>query len=143
MEEISISTLSVKLRRQLNKADYALDQGNKSYATNIYLTVLQHAPSCLDVRKQLRKAQFSKDLKKYYFIFYSFRTYLLWPKWRRAKIKAQDLMLYMEKELSRNPFNTMAHKIIADTAEALGLKKRLFLHTKPSVTSHLITSIIF
>lgn len=125
MKEISISDLSPKLRRQLNKADYALNQGNRRYAIDIYLTVVEHAPCCLEVRQQLRKIQNSKHClhKNCYAILDSFRTRLLWPKWRRSKTKAESLILCMEKALSRSPSNIIAHKIIADAAESLELKK--------------------
>lgn len=57
MPEIAITSLDVRLQRQVDLARTAIDRGNTEYAINICRTILQSFPGCLGVRRLLRAAQ--------------------------------------------------------------------------------------
>ncbi len=120
--EDTIKDLDPRLIRQLENAEKSIDK-NPSYVIDICCTILAKHPSCVEVRKILRQAQFKKfgagnPVAK----FVASIQGMIFAMQAATKIKkgaALEVMAEAEKMLSACPMNESALKTLASAAESL------------------------
>ncbi len=120
--EDTIKDLDPRLIRQLENAEKSIDK-NPAYVIDICCTILAKHPSCVEVRKILRQAQFKKfgagnPIAKIVAAIQG----LIFSIQAGAKIKkgaALEVIAEAEKMLSACPVNESALKTLAAAAESL------------------------
>ncbi len=120
--EATMKDLDPRLIRQLESAEKSLDK-NPSYVMDICLTILKKYPSCVEVRKILRQAQFKKYGKGNPIAKFSAAIQgLIFSMQAGAKLKkgeALEVMAEAEKLLCACPENEGALKTLATAAASL------------------------
>jgi len=123
MAEKSLTQLPPDLRRLVTKGDEAAKRDNFDYAIALYSQVLQKQPGCFDVRKALRTVQFGKAGGRTTFFKKVFASASTSPQLAKAQLALRqhpaDALPLAEEVLNADPYNSSAHRIVADAAEAL------------------------
>lgn len=126
MDEITFKDLDSRLQKQVKNARKAIDK-NPAYAVDILANIVSRHPECLEVRKYLRQGQqkaaggksngLSALINKV--------TGLPFAMTAGSKLKKDPaaVMKAAEQELSKNPANPVAHKMLGTAAEALELQE--------------------
>lgn len=120
--ETTIRDLDPRFIRQLENAEKSIDK-NPAYVIDICCTILSKYPSCVEVRKILRQAQFKKFGKGNPVAkFVATIQGLIFSMQAGAKINkglALEVIVEAEKMLSVCPVNEGALKTLASAAESL------------------------
>ncbi len=123
-KEIALKDLDPRQRKQVDKALQSLKR-NASYTIDVCNSILRQYPGCLEVRQILRKAQkqaaggktsgFSRLIGSVTSAPFALKA--------SSQIKKDPsvVMENAEKILNGDPFNTNAHRMLAQAAEALEL----------------------
>ena len=123
-QEIALKDLDPRLRKQVDKAVQSLKR-NASYAIDVCNSILRQHPGCLEVRQILRKAQkqaaggktsgFSRFLGSVTSAPFALKA--------SSQIKKDPaaVMENAEKILNGDPYNSNAHRMLGQAAEALDL----------------------
>lgn len=124
VQEIELKQLDPRLRNQVDKAKVSIQRGNPGYAVEICLNILKANPGCLDVRKILRKGQMEKaKAKSGKGGLLSGLTSAPFSMMNSSLLKKDPLKAIeqAEKMLCDNPKNAVAHKLLGQAADRLGL----------------------
>ncbi|MBQ2722050.1 MAG: tetratricopeptide repeat protein, partial [Opitutales bacterium] len=120
--ETTIRDLDPRFIRQLENAEKSIDK-NPAYVIDICCTILSKYPSCVEVRKILRQAQFKKYGKGNPIAKFTASIqgmiFSMQAGSKIAKGLALEVMADAEKMLSVCPENEGALKTLASAAEAL------------------------
>ncbi len=126
MEEIALKDLDPRLIKQIEDARKTLDR-NPAHAASVLEGIVLRNPGCLDARRVLRQAQNraagskGKGLGK---LFGSVTNLsLTMGSAKKIQKDPKGVLEAAEKALSANPANSAAHKLLAQAAEALGLRE--------------------
>ena len=125
MKELTLKELDARLQKQVENAAKAVEKSNPSYAIDVCMNILSREPGCLDVRRVLRKAQLgsfaskSKGLTK--FLSGVTNAPFMLKGSSQVKKDPKTALETAEKMLASNPTNPMAHKLLGQAADALGL----------------------
>jgi len=128
MAEKTGNEISHDLRRVFIKGNEALQRENYDYALDLFTQVLEKEPGFFDARKALRTAQSKKSgghtggfFKK------AFSNVGASPQLAKAKMALQknpaEAIVTVEQILNGDPNNSMAHRLMADAAEALEMPR--------------------
>jgi len=128
MAEKTGNEISHDLRRVFIKGNEALQRENYDYALDLFTQVLEKEPGFYEARKALRTAQSKKSggntggfFKK------AFSNVGASPQLAKAKMALQknpaEAMVTVEQILNGDPNNSMAHRLMADAAEALEMPR--------------------
>ena len=120
--ETTIRDLDPRFIRQLENAEKSIDK-NPAYVIDICCTILSKYPSCVEVRKILRQAQFKKygkgnPIAKFTATIQGL-IFSMQAGSKIAKGLSLEVMADAEKMLSACPENEGALKTLASAAEAL------------------------
>ncbi|CAI8305053.1 MAG: Lipopolysaccharide assembly protein B [Opitutia bacterium UBA7350] len=125
MKEVALESLDPRLQKQVQNASKAISK-NPVYAVDILSNIIQRHPGCLEVRRDLRKAQqratqnksggLSGLMSKVSGFGRSFRA----PKVEKDPQKALEAA---EEMLCSNPGNIAAHELLGEAAQALELNE--------------------
>lgn len=132
MAEKSANEISPDLRRIFVKGNEALQRDNFDYAIDLYNQVLEREPGFIDARRALRAAQGKKTggggggfFKK------AFSNVGASPLIAKAQMALRknpaEAMAIAEQVLTSDANNSMAHRVIANAAEALELPRTAVL----------------
>lgn len=126
MEEVALTDLDTRVQKQVENARKAVDR-NPGYAVDILSNIMARHPGCLDARKVLRTAQQRAKGGRSKGIGGLLQKISSLPFALTGDSKIQKdpekALQKAEEELSANPFNPGAHKMLGAAAEALGLKE--------------------
>lgn len=125
MKEVALESLDPRLQKQVQNASKAISK-NPVYAVDILSNIIQRHPGCLEVRRDLCKAQqratqnksggLSGLMSKVSGFGRSFRA----PKVEKDPQKALEAA---EEMLCSNPGNIAAHELLGEAAQALELNE--------------------
>jgi tetratricopeptide (TPR) repeat protein len=125
MAEKTLAQLPPDLRRLVTKGDEAAQRDNFDYAIALYSQVLQKQPACFEVRKALRTVQFNKAGGRTTFFKKMFASASTSPQLAKAQLALRhnpaEAMHLAEEMLNADPYNSAAHRLLADGADALEL----------------------
>lgn len=126
MAEKTVMQIPRDLRALATKGNEAATRDNFDYAIALFLQVLQKEPACFDVRKALRNVQLNKAGGRTTFFKKVFTGATTSPLLAKAQLALRnnhpgDAMHLAEQMLDADPYNSQAHKVIADAAETLEL----------------------
>ncbi len=122
IKEETLRDLDPRLLKQVEIAERSIDK-NPEYAIDICTTVLMRHPSCVEVRKILRQAEFKKYGKGNPFskiaAVLQGQIFAIKAASEIKKGNAIQVMAEAEKLLRQCPHNTPALQVIANAAESL------------------------
>ena len=122
MPEIPVSSLDVRIQKQLENAQVALQRGNLDYVIEVTAQVLKAAPGCLPVRRLQRAAQlrhFNSKNKLFSKAFGSVtQAGFLFGGGKKEPAKQLE---NAEKLLTADPTSVPALKLLAEAAQGLDL----------------------
>jgi len=126
MAEKSVMELPRDLRALVTKGKEAATRDNLDYAIALFSQVLHKEPTCFDVRKALRNVQFNKAGGRTTFFKKVFAGATTSPQLAKAQLALRnnhpgEAMHLAEQMLDADPYNSQAHKLIADASETLEL----------------------
>jgi tetratricopeptide (TPR) repeat protein len=122
IEEIEIAQLDPRQIKQLETADKAL-KSDPDYSCEIYSAILKQSPGCLELRKRLRQHQLKNVAKSTKGLGSIIGKVTTAPFMFRAKTDKdpQKSLETSESIIAKNPGNSMAHEMLANSAHALGM----------------------
>lgn len=122
MPEVSVTSLPVRVHRQVDNARTALDRGNVEYSVNICRGILQEHPGCLPVRRLLRAAQLKLFKRRNPIVAKTLASIIGAPVvfYGQALLKRspERAMNAAESVLGRDPMNVSALQLLARAALA-------------------------
>jgi len=126
MAEKTVMQLPRDLRALVTKGNEAATRDNFDYAIALFLQVLHKEPACFEVRKALRNVQLNKAGGRTTFFKKVFTGATTSPLLAKAQMALHnnnpaEAMHLAEQMLDADPYNSQAHKLIADAAETLEL----------------------
>lgn len=132
MAEKTVMELPRELRALVTKGKEAATRDNFDYAVTLFSQVLRREPSCVDVRKALRNSQLSRAGGRTGFFKKMFAGAATSPQLAKAQLALRnqnltEAMDLAEQVLDADPYNSHAHKVIADAAELLEMPQTLLL----------------
>lgn len=127
MAEKRATELSRDLRALVTKGNEAASRDNFDYAIALYSQVLQKEPSCFEVRRKLRAVQINKTGGRTSFFKKVLSSAGSSPLLAKAQIALRkdpgEALHLAEQMLNSDPFNSAAHKVIVEAANALKLQQ--------------------
>jgi tetratricopeptide (TPR) repeat protein len=119
IEEITISQLDPRLRKQVEGAKSALP-GNPNYFFEICSNILNLNPGCLELRKKIREEQF-KHANSGKGLSNLFGKVTMPPFMLKGKVakNPEAALTSAETMIAKNPANAVAHELLAEAAVAL------------------------
>ncbi|MCU0771845.1 MAG: tetratricopeptide repeat protein [Verrucomicrobia bacterium] len=132
MAEKTLTQLPRDLRALVIKGQEAATRDNFDYAIALFLQVLHKEPSCFEVRKALRNTQLSRAGGRTTFFRKMFAGATTSPLLAKAQLALHnhnptDALLLAEQMLDADPYNSQAHRLVVDAAEALELPQTALL----------------
>lgn len=124
MEEYSLKDLDPRLQKQAENANRAADKGNPGYAIPVCAEVLKRYPGCVEVRRILRKAQMrmvSNGTGTKRFLSKLTRVPMKLTSGSLAKKNPEKALEQAETWLAKDPENVVAHALLGEASENLGL----------------------
>ena len=121
MQEVPLTSLDVRLQKQVENAQVALQRGNYDYVIEVTGQVLKHAPGCLPVRRLQRAALVRQHEGKNKFMAKALGSMTMAGFMFANKKDPQKAMESAEKLLMADPNNIPALKSMAESAVAMGL----------------------
>lgn len=121
MQEVPLTSLDVRLQKQVENAQVALHRGNYDYVIEVTSQVLKHAPGCLPVRR-LQRAALVKHLDgKNKLVAKALGSMTMAGFMFANKKDPIKAMASAEKLLLNDPNNIPALKSLAESATSLGM----------------------
>jgi tetratricopeptide (TPR) repeat protein len=132
MAEKTLMQLPRELRALVVKGNEAATRENFDYAIALFLQVLQKEPSCFEVRKALRNAQLNRAGGRTTFFRKVFTGATTSPLLAKAQLALRnsnptEALHLAEQMLDADPYNSQAHRLVVDAAEALDLPQTALL----------------
>ncbi|MCF7669233.1 MAG: tetratricopeptide repeat protein [Verrucomicrobia bacterium] len=131
MSEKRLNDVSHSLRELYEKGNAAFQRKNYGYAVEIFNQILKCEPSFYAAREALRAVQFKIAGEKRGLFKRVFSTAASSPLIAKAQLSVRNNPVQainaMEQILERDPYNTMAHKTLADAAMVAGFTKTAIL----------------
>lgn len=132
MPEKSLNDIPREVRPLFTKGNDALSRENYDYAIDLLMQVIGRAPEVVEVRKALRKAQQGRAATKSGGFFKKvFSSAGSAPQIAKAQMALNhnptEAMAIAEQVLNSDATNGLAHKIIAQAAEALDMPQTAVL----------------
>lgn len=121
MQEVPLTSLDVRLQKQVETAQVALQRGNFDYVIEVTGQVLKHAPGCLPVRRLQRVALLKRLESKNKLLSKAFGSVTMAGFLFAGKKDPAKAFENAEKMLLADPTNIAALKSLAENATALGL----------------------
>lgn len=121
MQEVPLTSLDVRLQKQVENAQVALQRGNLDYVIEVTSQVLKHAPGCLPVRRLQRAAVLKQHEGKNKLLAKAFGSVTMAGFLFASKKDPTKAMESAEKLLLADPFNVPALKSLAEASTTLGL----------------------
>mgnify|MGYP001198483175 CR=1 FL=1 len=121
MQEVPLTSLDVRLQKQVETAQVALQRGNFDYVIEVTAQVLKHAPGCLPVRRLQRVALLKRLESKNKLLSKAFGSVTMAGFLFSAKKDPAKAFENAEKMLLADPTNIAGLKSLAENATALGL----------------------
>lgn len=121
MQEVPLTSLDVRLQKQVENAQVALQRGNYDYVVEVTGQVLKHAPGCLPVRRLQRAALVKQHEGKNKLMAKALGSVTMAGFMFANKKDPTKAIESAEKLLMADPNNIPALKSLADSATALGL----------------------
>lgn len=121
MPEVPLTALDVRLQKQVETAQVALQRGNLDYVIEVTTQVLKHAPGCLPVRRLQRTAQVRQHESKNKLVAKALGSVTMAGFLFASKKDPQKAFENAEKMIAADPTNVAALKSLAEAANALEL----------------------
>lgn len=121
MQEVPLTSLDVRLQKQVENAQVALQRGNFDYVIEVTGQVLKHAPGCLPVRRLQRAALVKQHEGKNKLMAKAMGSVTMAGFMFASKKDPAKAMESAEKLLQSDPNNIAALKSLAEAANSLGL----------------------
>lgn len=121
MQEVPLTSLDVRLQKQVETAQVALQRGNFDYVIEVTGQVLKHAPGCLPVRRLQRVALMKRLESKNKLLSKAFGSVTMAGFLFAGKKDPTKAFENAEKMHVADPTNIPALKSLAESATALGL----------------------
>lgn len=121
MQEVPLTSLDVRLQKQVETAQVALQRGNFDYVIEVTGQVLKHAPGCLPVRRLQRVALMKRLESKNKLLSKAFGSVTMAGFLFAGKKDPAKAFENAEKMLQADPTNVAALKSLAEASTALGL----------------------
>ncbi|MBC8008901.1 MAG: hypothetical protein H7067_02235 [Burkholderiales bacterium] len=121
MQEVPLTSLDVRLQKQVENAQVALQRGNFDYVIEVTGQVLKHAPGCLPVRRLQRAALVKQHEGKNKLMAKAMGSVTMAGFMFASKKDPTKAMESAEKLLLADPNNVGALKSLAEAANSLGL----------------------
>lgn len=121
MQEVPLTSLDVRLQKQVETAQVALQRGNFDYVIEVTGQVLKHAPGCLPVRRLQRVALMKRMESKNKLLSKAFGSVTMAGFLFAGKKDPAKAFENAEKMLQADPTNIAALKSLAEASTALGL----------------------
>ncbi len=125
MPEIPVTSLPIRLQRQVDQARTAFDRGSTEYAINICREILRAHPGCLSVRRLLRATQLKAFKTKNRLVAKGFGALRVIPALvsGQAALRKNPAAAIMaaERALHADPSHRRALRLLAEGALALDL----------------------
>lgn len=121
MQEVPLTSLDVRLQKQVETAQVALQRGNFDYVIEVTGQVLKHAPGCLPVRRLQRVALMKRLDSKNKLLSKAFGSVTMAGFLFAGKKDPAKSFENAEKMLQADPTNVAALKNLAEASTALGL----------------------
>jgi tetratricopeptide (TPR) repeat protein len=122
MQEVPLTSLDIRLQKQVETAQVALQRGNFEYVIEVTGQVLKHAPGCLPVRRLQRVALMKRLESKNKLLSKAFGSVtmagFMFSSGKKDPAKAFE---NSEKMVAADPTNIAALKGLAESATVLGL----------------------
>ncbi len=131
MPEKNVDEVSASWRDLYEKGYAALQRQNLDYAIGIFNQILQKEPAFFDCRQALRLAQLKKSGGASGFFKKAFGTVSSQPMIAKGRLAMRnnplDALHIAEQILNSDPYNSMAHHLLADAAMASSLPRTAVL----------------
>jgi len=121
MQEVPLTSLDVRLQKQVETAQVALQRGNFDYVIEVTGQVLKHAPGCLPVRRLQRAALMKRLESKNKLLSKALGSVTMAGFMFAGKKDPAKTFENAEKMIQADPTNIAALKSLAESASALGL----------------------
>jgi tetratricopeptide (TPR) repeat protein len=125
MPEIAVTSLPIRLQRQVDQARTAFDRGNTEYAINICREILKDHPGCLPVRRLLRATQLKVYKTKNPLVAKVVGAVRVVPALLAAQAMLKkhpaNALVAIERALGADPSHVGALRVVAEAALALDL----------------------
>jgi len=121
MQEVPLTSLDIRLQKQVENAQVALQRGNYDYVIEVTSQVLKHASGCLPVRRLQRAALLKQHESKNKLMAKAFGSVTMAGFMFANKKDPLKAIESAEKLLLADPNNIAALKSLAENSAALGL----------------------
>ncbi len=121
MQEVPLNSLDVRLQKQVENAQVALQRGNYDYVIEVTSQVLKHSPGCLPVRRLQRAALVKHHEGKNKFMAKALGSMTMAGFMFANKKDPVKAIESAEKLLHADPNNVAALKSLADASVSLGM----------------------
>ncbi len=121
MQEVTLTSLDIRLQKQVETAQVALQRNNFDYVIEVTAQVLKHAPGCLPVRRLQRVALLRRAESKNKLITKALGSVTMAGFMFASKKDPAKAFENAEKMLLADPSNIAALKSLAESASTLGL----------------------
>ena len=125
MAEILVTSLPIRLQRQVEQARTAMDRGNTEYAINICREILTAHPGCLPVRRLLRAAQLKVFKGRHRLVAKALGAFKAMPPLLSAQALVKKdpagALVTIERALGADPTHVGALRLLAQVARVLDL----------------------
>jgi tetratricopeptide (TPR) repeat protein len=121
MQEVSLTALDVRLQKQVETAQVALQRGNFDYVIEVTGQVLKHEPGCVPVRRLQRAALMKRHESQNKLMAKAFGSVTMAGFLFSGKKDPTKSFENAEKLLIADPTNVVALKSLAEAASTLGL----------------------
>lgn len=121
MQEVTLTSLDIRLQKQVETAQVALQRNNFDYVIEVTAQVLKHAPGCLPVRRLQRVALLRRMESKNKLITKALGSVTMAGFMFASKKDPAKAFENAEKMLVADPTNVAALKSLAESAGSLGM----------------------
>jgi tetratricopeptide (TPR) repeat protein len=121
MQEVPLTSLDIRLQKQVENAQVALQRGNFDYVIEVTTQVLKHSPGCVPVRRLQRAALVKQHEGKNKLMAKAFGSVTMAGFMFASKKDPVKAMESAEKLLHADPNNIPALKSLAEASVSLGL----------------------
>lgn len=121
MQEVTLTSLDIRLQKQVETAQVALQRNNFDYVIEVTAQVLKHAPGCLPVRRLQRVALLRRAESKNKLLTKALGSVTMAGFMFASKKDPAKAFENAEKMLLADPSNVAALKSLAESASTLGM----------------------
>ena len=121
MQEVPLTSLDIRLQKQIETAQVALQRGNHDYVIEVTGQVLKHAPGCLPVRRLQRAAAIKRMESKNKLLSKAMGSVTMAGFMFASKKDPAKAFENAEKILLADPTNVAVLKSLAEASTSMGL----------------------